>query len=425
MKNTPLIATEPMPHRHQRGSVAMFFMGFLIPLLGVGALAIDYGYILMERSELQNAADAAASAGASALYPYTLSSYQGPNFPIASTAANAAVKHTVVGQTAITSATVQTLYYNLNTGATSAITAAPTTYQVPAVQVTVSVGTNSNGGPIKMMLANLFSPGISMNLSATAIAVVSPPQTIPAQAASSPNTGVYPVVLDQTYLTNNLWDFNTNAPKIDASTGLPIRVSVGAIAVPPLDLLCQLVCPILYALFPFLPPNNYAGQTTSFTDATGGNQASLTALETTRNTMPLSATTPMQTGTTIYLPTQSFALAAQNLDVIVPVAPLTLAATVQQSTVISGFAAFHIVSYASQQTTFVFPNNLLSSVLLALFILTTPPQYILSCPPNTCVIVTTATFMQGYLSPTGIKAPPGSYGWGKGYGVHDAVQRVQ
>ncbi|MBN3821906.1 pilus assembly protein TadE, partial [Paraburkholderia sp. Se-20369] len=50
----------------QRGSVALFFLLFLIPLLSFGALAIDIAWVATVRNQLQNAADAAALAGADA-----------------------------------------------------------------------------------------------------------------------------------------------------------------------------------------------------------------------------------------------------------------------------------------------------------------------------------------------------------------------
>ena len=42
----------------------------LLSLLGFAALAIDVGYLFVVRNELQNAADAAALAGAGHLTPY-------------------------------------------------------------------------------------------------------------------------------------------------------------------------------------------------------------------------------------------------------------------------------------------------------------------------------------------------------------------
>lgn len=57
-----------MSRAKQRGSVAVITAVSLVSLLGFAALAIDIGNLLVARNELQNAADAAALAGAPCLY---------------------------------------------------------------------------------------------------------------------------------------------------------------------------------------------------------------------------------------------------------------------------------------------------------------------------------------------------------------------
>jgi putative Flp pilus-assembly TadE/G-like protein len=56
-----------MPPRGQRGAVVIFFSFFLIVMLGFVALSTDLAKLMVTRTQLQNAADAAALAGASAL----------------------------------------------------------------------------------------------------------------------------------------------------------------------------------------------------------------------------------------------------------------------------------------------------------------------------------------------------------------------
>lgn len=58
------------------GAAAVFFAIALVALCGFGALAFDYGHMVMVKSELQRTADAAALAGAMGLVPYT---NPGPN----------------------------------------------------------------------------------------------------------------------------------------------------------------------------------------------------------------------------------------------------------------------------------------------------------------------------------------------------------
>jgi hypothetical protein len=52
------------------GATAVFFAIALIALCGFGALAFDYGHMVMVKSELQRTADASALAGAMGLVPY-------------------------------------------------------------------------------------------------------------------------------------------------------------------------------------------------------------------------------------------------------------------------------------------------------------------------------------------------------------------
>ena len=55
--------------KDQRGAVAVIVALTLVVLLAFGALAVDLGYLMMVKNELQNAADAGALAGARELYP--------------------------------------------------------------------------------------------------------------------------------------------------------------------------------------------------------------------------------------------------------------------------------------------------------------------------------------------------------------------
>ena len=52
---------------HRRGAVAPLAAILLVPLLGMVAFAVDSGWMVLARSDLQNAADAAALAGAQQL----------------------------------------------------------------------------------------------------------------------------------------------------------------------------------------------------------------------------------------------------------------------------------------------------------------------------------------------------------------------
>ena len=55
--------------RRQRGVVGVMAPVLMLVILSIGAIAVDLGYLYVIRNELQNAADAAALAGAAGLYP--------------------------------------------------------------------------------------------------------------------------------------------------------------------------------------------------------------------------------------------------------------------------------------------------------------------------------------------------------------------
>jgi len=59
----------------RRGAIIPLGAVLMIPLMGMLAFAVDTGYIVMARSELQNAADAAALAAAEQLNTYYVQYY--------------------------------------------------------------------------------------------------------------------------------------------------------------------------------------------------------------------------------------------------------------------------------------------------------------------------------------------------------------
>ena len=55
--------------KSEKGVTLVYVALLLVVFLGMAALAVDVGYLMVSKNELQNAADAAALAGASYLYP--------------------------------------------------------------------------------------------------------------------------------------------------------------------------------------------------------------------------------------------------------------------------------------------------------------------------------------------------------------------
>jgi Flp pilus assembly protein TadG len=79
--------------RNRSGNVAVLFAFCALPLIGVVGLAIDYGYMLMVKSQLDTAADAAAIAGATAANSY-IAAYTGTGDPTSSAVAAAQAQAT-------------------------------------------------------------------------------------------------------------------------------------------------------------------------------------------------------------------------------------------------------------------------------------------------------------------------------------------
>lgn len=189
----------------QGGAVAILVGLFLIVLLTIGALAVDLGRAWGVKSELQNAADAGALAGAKAFNGYALiyqsaSGAGGPDWAPASTAAwTAATNYTTAnranGQNLTATQTIVLVgYWNTVSSAFRPVTSTayppspvPVAYDVPAVKVTVVPNT----------VATTFARAIgttSIAASASAVAVVAgmaPP------ASDTTGTAIFPMAVNQ------------------------------------------------------------------------------------------------------------------------------------------------------------------------------------------------------------------------------------
>ncbi|RXZ36343.1 pilus assembly protein TadE [Oxalobacteraceae bacterium CAVE-383] len=206
----------PPSLRRQQGSVVLFFVAFLIPLLMFGAFAIGLARVSVVRNELQNAADAAALAGASALIAANSGT---PAWAAATAAARAAVTLNTSDNTPLSTAIVATGYWNLD-GSPSTLqptTITPGVNDASGLQVTVTRGANQNGGAIGLPFGALLGL-ISTNASATAVAVASAPSTVAG--------GLLPVALAQC-MYDAYWNSSTNQPKIDPATGAAYEFKVG------------------------------------------------------------------------------------------------------------------------------------------------------------------------------------------------------
>ncbi|WP_133664011.1 TadG family pilus assembly protein [Paraburkholderia sp. BL10I2N1] len=205
------------PSRRQQGSVVLFFVAFLVPLLMFGAFAINLARVSVVRNELQNAADAAALAGAS---QFVTNGAGTPDWAGAASATTAAIALNSSNNVQLSSGTVTTGYWNLagSPSTLQATTITPGTDDAPAVQVKVSRSANQNGGLVSLAFGALLGlPSVAGT--ATAVAVAAPPGTVAG--------GLFPVALGQC-LYDTYWDSSTSQPKIDPSTGAAYQFQIGS-----------------------------------------------------------------------------------------------------------------------------------------------------------------------------------------------------
>ena len=189
---------------NQHGAVLVFVALLLIVLLGIAALAVDIGYVAITRNELQNAADAAALAGAGELGsiydaqtpPLSLNSTQAG--AVATVALTVGQQNEAAGQPPnIGTSDIVIGYWDSHVNTFSN---APPTGRIPnAVRVTArpSVGGITPLGSVTTFFANIFGiANVAVSATATA-SLTAPCDIIPG--------GVSPFVIsqDQTYCVTN------------------------------------------------------------------------------------------------------------------------------------------------------------------------------------------------------------------------------
>ncbi|SFP44511.1 TadG family pilus assembly protein [Ralstonia sp. NFACC01] len=201
----------------QRGAIGLISPMLLVVFLSVGAIAVDVAHLYVVRNELQNAADAAALAGAAGLYPANPT----PQWTNAVTKGTNAVQLNASDGTQLATGTVVAGYWNL-TGSPAGMqaqTITPGTNDVPGVQVTITRASGVNGGAVKGWLTWVFGGGTA-DIRATAVAVMAAPGT------ANPGA-LFPVALNKC-LFDLYWNYTTNQPLIDPSTGKPYVIDIDA-----------------------------------------------------------------------------------------------------------------------------------------------------------------------------------------------------
>ncbi|WP_231748557.1 pilus assembly protein TadG-related protein [Burkholderia latens] len=202
----------------QRGAVAITVALLMTILLGFAALAIDIGYLFVVRNELQNAADAAALAGAPCLYPRAQCSNQTAHAPDWATAQAQTVQGVSLNKSsnkALTGYTTDVSYGYWDVtgsvhGLQSSMPASPAV-GMPAVQVVVTRSATKNGG-VPTFLATIWGTK-SVSESAVAVAVVSNPGNVGSGA-------MFPVALTKC-MYDQYWDSTNGKPKTATATTPP------------------------------------------------------------------------------------------------------------------------------------------------------------------------------------------------------------
>jgi len=194
--------------RGERGVVSLLFALLLPLLLGFGAFAVDYPYLLVTRAQLQTTADAAAMAGGR-----YLGEGGTPNWTTASAQAQAMLANNPVDGKLITQATIQTGYWDTsgNQVGLQLLPMTPAKTDVPAVRVSISRSSGQNTGEIKTFFANFFGIA-SLPVSVTAVAARAGPSTIGANV-------LFPLAMPQC-MYDTYWNASSTppGPKIDPST---------------------------------------------------------------------------------------------------------------------------------------------------------------------------------------------------------------
>lgn len=332
--------------RRQNGAMLITSALWLIALLGFAAIAFDIGHLLLVRNELQNDADAAALAGANCLNKTTALSgadcTSTPsatlNWSMASTKASSSIGLNKSDSVSLSSGTVETGYWDVNGGtALKATTLSPvgpctvvagvmtSACDKPAVMVSISRASASNGGAVGTLISAMFG-GSAVPVAASAIAVISSPGSVLPGA-------LIPQAINKC-MFDLYWDSVSNSPKLaNAATlngvpqviGQPWEIRIGS---------------------SYHYPNCDSGQWTSF--QTNDNSASyVKGLINNGNPTPLDIgdSTYIQPGTknTLYNELASKYPNPPGADVFMPIIDSpALNSTTTTSQPVIAFAPFHI-----------------------------------------------------------------------------------
>lgn len=217
---------QPALRKRQDGAMAITIAFWLMIFIAFVAAAFDIGHLMIVRNELQNAADAAALAGANCLdktatatgNDCTVAKSPSMNWEVASIKATNSIALNKSDNTSLSDGSVASGYWNVNGGTTLEPTSLTplgpctiaggvmtTACHKPAVRVTINRATGNNGGPVQTFIQMMFG-GEAVPISATAVAVLSSPSSV------SPST-LIPQAINKC-MFDLYWNSTTNSPKL-------------------------------------------------------------------------------------------------------------------------------------------------------------------------------------------------------------------
>ena len=200
----------------EKGAVMVMVAILLLPLFGLAALAVDVLNLFLIRGELQNAADAAALAGAACLNARPECNNTGqatPNWAAASARALAFLPNNKAHGATLSAAKVETGYWSVASPSWGLLPAntAPSPSLSPTIQVTLEMKDGVNGGAVPSLFAAVWGARDTSVAVRSAAAITSP-------ATAAAGT-VFPLAIAKC-MYDTYWDAAAGQPKTAQSVSM-------------------------------------------------------------------------------------------------------------------------------------------------------------------------------------------------------------